>query len=87
MERILRKFDSPICSKAENLLWMAKLHIAVHGQASEYDRRSILYQSSKFHYVITFHCRVITIFVKVVFVTPHKFELSQMDVKNEQRSQ
>ncbi len=39
-----------------------------------------------FHLVITFRCRITTIFVKVVFGTPQKFELSKMDVKNEQRS-
>ncbi len=47
---------------------------------------SILCQRLKFHIIITFHCQVTTIFVKVVFVTTHKFELSKMDVKNEHRS-
>ncbi len=47
---------------------------------------SILHQRSKFHLVVTFHCRVTTMFVKVVFVTSRKFKLSKTDVKNEQKS-
>ncbi len=73
------------CPKiTENSLRMAKLPIVVCSQAAEHDLWSILWVWSKCYLVITFHCRVTQIFVKVVFVTPHKFELSKMDVKNEQ---
>ncbi len=44
---------------------MAKLPIAAHNQAVQCDLRSILHQWSKLHLIITFHCRVTTIFVKV----------------------
>ncbi len=57
---------------------MAKLLIAVW---SVIDFTSVIHV---FHLVITFHCRVTMIFVKVGFVTPPKVELSKMDVKNEQ---
>ncbi len=65
---------------------MAKLSIAARSQAAECDPWSILRRWLKFHLVITFRYRVTAIVIKVVFVTPLKFELSKMDVKNEQRS-
>ncbi len=69
-----------------NLFRMTKLRIALCIQAAKCDLWSILHQWSKFHLVITFHCRVTTIFVKVVFVTHRKFEFSKIDFKNEQRN-
>ncbi len=69
----------------QEMIRVAKLPMAVHSQAVQCNLRSILRQSSKFHLVITFHCRVTAIFVKVVFVAPREFECSKMYVKNEQR--
>ncbi len=75
------------CSKITvSSLRMAKLPIAACSQAVEHDLWSILQHRLKFYLNTTFHCGVTTIFVKIVFVIPHKFKLSKMDVKNEQRS-
>ncbi len=72
------------CSKiTESSLRMAKLSILAHSQAAEHDPWSSLSQWLKFHLLITFNCWVTAIFVKVVFVTPHKFKLTKMDLKNE----
>ncbi len=65
---------------------MAKLPIAMCSQAALPDLWWIRHQWSIFHLVIAFYCQITAIFVKVVFVTPHKFELWKMDLKNEQRS-
>ncbi len=65
---------------------MAKLPVATCSQAVESDLWSILLQWSNFYLVITFQRRVTIIFVKIVLVSPCKFELSKMDAKSEQRS-
>ncbi len=59
---------------------MAKLPTAVHNQVTKCNP----WQWSKFHLVITFHCQITAIFVRVVFVNLRKFEIVKIDVKNEQ---
>ncbi len=74
------------CPKiTETLFRMAKLHIAACSQVAVWSAINST-SSSKFHLVITFHWWVTAIFVKVFFITPLKFELPKMDVKNEWRS-